>query len=141
MKAEYKPVVFNDSLRTGIQIIDEQHQILINMINEANDRLEENSGRDVLDEIVRNLMSYALYHFDTEEELMVENTYDHEGQEAHFREHRAFSETVSRVQQDISQGKLISREDLLSFLNGWLVNHILNTDQRLGRFLTPPRSS
>ncbi len=135
MRDGSEPIVWNESLVTGVAIIDEQHQILVNMFNEANHRLTESSGRSVLEEIVRDLMSYALYHFDTEEDLMVEKGYDQQGREAHFREHRSFSAKISGLQQDLGQGKLISREELLSFLNGWLLNHILNTDQRLGKFL------
>ncbi len=139
MNLGYKPIVFDDSLTTGIAEIDDQHRILVNMINEANDRLVENSGRDVLSEIVRDLMSYALYHFETEETLMVAKGYATEPQETHLHEHRAFSAKVAALQREIAQGNLISREDLLSFLNGWLVNHIRNTDMKLGRFLTSPQ--
>ena len=71
MKAGYDPIVWNESLMTGVASIDEQHHILVNMLNEANYRLSESSGREVLEEIVHDLMSYALYHFDNEEEMMV----------------------------------------------------------------------
>lgn len=135
MSIGHEPIVWTEKLMTGVESIDEQHQILVNMLNEANQRLTASSGRDVLEEIVRDLMSYALYHFDNEEEMMVENDYTAEEKEAHFREHRAFSKKVSDLQQDLRQGNLISREELLSFLNGWLINHILNTDQKLGKFL------
>lgn len=136
MSAAYEPIIWNEKLMTGVESIDEQHQILVNMLNEANTRLTTSSGRDVIEEIVRDLMSYALYHFDNEEEMMLENDYAVEDKDAHFNEHRAFSKKVSDLQQDLRQGKLISREELLSFLNGWLINHILNTDQKLGKFLT-----
>jgi hemerythrin-like metal-binding protein len=135
MEVSHEPIVWSDALMTGVQEIDEQHQILVNMLNEANARLTEYSGHDVLQNIIRDLMSYALYHFDTEEELMVENQYNQVDRENHFREHRGFSDKVSKLQQDLRQGKLVSREELLSFLNGWLINHILKTDMQLGRFL------
>jgi hemerythrin-like metal-binding protein len=135
MEVSHEPIVWSDALMTGVQEIDEQHQILVNMLNEANARLTEYSGHDVLQNIIRDLMSYALYHFDTEEELMVENQYDQVDREIHFREHRGFSDKVSKLQQELRQGKLVSREELLTFLNGWLINHILKTDMQLGRFL------
>lgn len=136
MKFGYEPIVWNASLVTGVDVIDEQHKILINMINSANQRLSEQNDREVLEQIVLDLMSYALYHFDTEEELMIENKYTQTEQEKHFNEHRIFSTTVSGLQQDIRHGKLITREDLLTFLNNWLINHILYTDQELGKFLS-----
>lgn len=135
MKARYEPIVWNESLMTGVASIDEEHRILVGMLNEANYRLSESSSREVLEEIVHDLMSYALYHFDNEEEMMVEKAYAPEEKEAHFREHRSFSAKVAGLQQDLKQGKLIAREELLAFLNGWLIDHILNTDMRFARFL------
>ena len=132
------PITWNASLVTGVPVIDEQHQILVNMLNDAHGRLGEQAGRDAVEAIVRELISYALYHFDTEEELMVEEGYGEALREAHFAEHRGFSSKVAEVQQQLAQGKVISRDDLLGFLNGWLVNHIQKTDQTLGQFLGRP---
>jgi hemerythrin len=136
MTAEHDLIVWNDSLMTGVQEIDDQHQILVNMINDANVKLATSSSRAYLEDVIRELISYALYHFDTEEELMVERDYTPEEREKHFSEHRAFSKTVADVQENVKAGKLISREDLLGFLNGWLINHILKTDKLLGAFVT-----
>jgi len=140
VSAVYEPIIWNETLMTNVKVIDEQHRILVAMLNEANDKLSENSGREMLEEIVHDLMSYALYHFDTEEELMLSNQYTQAEQADHFNEHRLFSKTVSALQQDLRQGKLISREDLLSFLNDWLINHILKTDKKLGVFLVAAKT-
>ncbi len=125
-------------LLTGIEAIDEQHKMLVDMLNEANLRMRSMVERAVVESIVRDLMSYALYHFETEEELMLEHGFAQESSEdaaTHAREHREFSQTVASVQQDLVAGKPITREALLGFLNNWLVNHILNTDMRLASFL------
>jgi hemerythrin-like metal-binding protein len=66
--------------------------------------------------------------------------YDYIGQssadaEKHSQEHRSFSQQVVALREGLKEGRLVSREELLSFLNNWLVNHILHTDQRLGEFL------
>ena len=60
-------IVWNDNLVTGVAEIDEQHRILVNSINEANTRLANNISAEILDQITRDLLSYALYHFETEE--------------------------------------------------------------------------
>ncbi len=131
-------IVWNDELVTGVDKIDEQHRILVNSINDANARLSANSSAEILEQISRDLLSYALYHFETEEELMQEFNYagsNADESEAHLRQHREFSSKVVAVRDGIKAGNLISREELLTFLNGWLINHILKTDKRLGAFI------
>ena len=131
-------IVWNDDLVTGISEMDEQHRILVNSINEANTRLASDFNAEILDKITRDLLSYALYHFEMEEGLMQEYRYvenSAEDSKAHLRQHREFSSTVVSVRKEIKAGKLMSREDLLSFLNNWLINHILNTDKRLAAFV------
>ncbi|CAG1021017.1 Bacteriohemerythrin [Methylococcales bacterium] len=136
-------IVWNEELVTGVSEIDEQHRILVNSINEVNTRLSSTSvSAEILEKITQDLLSYALYHFETEESLMQEFNYlqtHGEDLAIHQRQHRDFSATVVSVREDIKTGKLISREDLLSFLNSWLINHILNTDKRLGAFILEKR--
>lgn len=137
-------IVWNDDLVTGVEEIDDQHRILVNSINEANTRLTGEINAEILDQITRDLLSYALYHFETEEELMQEFNYtetNSEDSEAHLQQHRAFSSTVVSIRERLKAGTLISREDLLSFLNGWLINHILNTDKRLATYLLARRAA
>lgn len=136
--ADYDLIVWNDTLVTGIDKIDEQHQILVSLFNEANTKLTNNNSAEFLEQITRDMLSYALYHFETEEELMQKCGYIEdkiEDGEIHIRQHRSFSAKVVAVRNDIKAGILISREDLLSFLNNWLIDHILNTDKRLAAFL------
>ncbi|MDZ4202221.1 MAG: bacteriohemerythrin [Gallionella sp.] len=137
-------IVWNDDLVTGVAEIDEQHRILVNSINEANVRLTSGANAEILDQITRDLLSYALYHFETEEGLMQEFNYAEakaEESDAHMQQHRAFSSKVVAVRNGIKEGKLISREDLLSFLNGWLINHIQNTDQKLAAHILQKRGA
>lgn len=131
-------------LQTGVPAIDEQHQILVEMINEANVKLREAVEKVDVERMVRDLMNYALYHFDTEEELMVANDYlgaRPEEAAKHSAEHRSFSETVANLHRDLTKGAPVSREGLMTFLNNWLVNHILKSDMRLADFLKSAASS
>lgn len=132
--ADYDLIIWNDTLVTGISTIDEQHQILVNLFNEANTKLAGNNNTEFLEQITRDMLSYALYHFETEEGLMQEYGYIEEA-DTHIRQHRNFSAKVVEIRNNIKAGILISREDLLSFLNNWLINHILSTDKELAAFL------
>ncbi len=134
----HEPILWNDDYLTGISRIDEQHKVLVNTLNEANARLAVNVTRELLEQITRDLLSYALYHFETEEALMRE--YDYFGQSAadaeeHRQEHRGFSQKVVALREGLRDDRLVSREYLLSFLNNWLIHHILHTDKQFGEFL------
>jgi hemerythrin len=45
------------------------------------------------------------------------------------------------VRENLKLGILIPPNDLIEFLNGWLVNHILNTDKRLASFIIAKRAA
>lgn len=138
----YEPIEWKDSFNTGVREIDEQHHILVNTLNAANAKMAEDVSIDFVEEITQDLLSYALYHFETEEELMQEYGYNDGSAadaELHHQQHRSFSSKVVAVRDNLRAGIPISREDLLTFLNNWLVNHILHTDKKLGAFIAAKR--
>ena len=138
-----QPLIWNDSFATGVPEIDEQHMILVHTLNEAAIKLAGDPSLENLDQITRDLLSYALYHFETEEELMQEYGYEASPDDAavrHLEQHRKFSAKVVAVRDAIKAGNLIQPGELLGFLNDWLVNHILNTDRKLGEFIVARRN-
>ena len=144
MKALYDPIEWNEKLLTGVTEIDSQHKILVDAINDANSRLMEDHDIKLVEQITKDLLSYAIFHFETEEDLMQQYGYDGESAEdaqLHQKQHREFSSQVLAVRDGLRDGKEISREDLLAFLNGWLISHIMNTDQRLGAFIKQKRNT
>jgi hemerythrin len=131
-------IKWDNSYNTGVEDIDEQHRILVNTINEASTKLDLDSSLESLEAITKDLLSYALYHFETEEEMMAEHNYkaySKEEYETHMKQHRDFSAQVVAVRESIKAGKPISKDDLISFLTNWLINHINKTDKKLAAFL------
>lgn len=136
-------LVWRDDFATGVAEIDEQHMILVHTLNEAATKLKYDTSQETLEHITQDLLSYALYHFETEEELMQQYGYAETGDEAaeqHLSQHRAFSAKVVSVRDGLKSGMKIASNDLLDFLNNWLVNHILNTDKKLGAFIVDKRA-
>jgi hemerythrin-like metal-binding protein len=144
MESVHKLLVWDESYATGVPEIDEQHMILVHTLNDASVQLAGDASLEQLERITQDLLAYALYHFETEETLMQENGYE-EGapQDAamHLEQHRNFSAKVVAVRDGIKAGNAIAPSDLLAFLNGWLVNHILNTDKRLAAFILSKRTA
>ncbi len=131
-------IVWNSDYDTGVEEMDEQHRILVNTINEAREKLSKDASLEALENITRDLLSYALYHFETEEEMMQEHdykAYSQEEYETHMKQHRDFSAQVVAVRESIKLGNPITKEDLIEFLMSWLINHINNTDKKLARFV------
>ncbi|GAB4213436.1 MAG: bacteriohemerythrin [Rhodoferax sp.] len=140
----YTPIVWNDDLVTGVAEIDDQHRILVKTLNEAGVKLAGTPDLPLLEQITRDLLSYAIYHFETEETLMAELDYlGHHPEEAtaHAQAHRSFSAKVVAVRDGLKAGHAISRDDLLNFLNGWLVGHIMATDKKLAAFILQQRGA
>jgi len=137
MSSEQK-AVWESSYDTGVEEIDEQHRILVNTINEADEKLSADTSQETLEAITKDLLSYALYHFETEEEMMQEHNYKGFNQsdyESHMQQHRDFSAKVVEIRESIKSGHPIDKEELIRFLINWLLNHINRTDKKLGDFL------
>jgi hemerythrin-like metal-binding protein len=135
-------IAWDKSYETGIEEIDDQHRILVNTLAEADRKLTEDTSLETLEAITKDLLSYALYHFETEEEMMQE--YDYKGKrpeefDFHMKQHRSFSAKVVEIRESIKMGNPVDKEELIAFLTNWLINHINKTDKKLGSFLAEVR--
>lgn len=128
-------IQWNDAMLTGVDEIDAQHRILVDTLIEANTKLSDNAGDPLFEQITRDLLAYAIYHFDTEERLMLQHGYAAEEAAIHVSEHRGFSEQVVALRSEARSDEPGARDALLAFLRNWLIKHILTSDQRLGKFI------
>lgn len=132
------PIQWSDAMLTGVAEIDSQHRILVDTLIEAQAKLTGNLSDPLFEQITRDLLAYAIYHFDTEEKLMRRHDYAAAvpaDMAAHLAQHRRFSEQVVALRTDGRAGTPGAREALLDFLRDWLIGHILTSDQHLGRFI------
>jgi hemerythrin-like metal-binding protein len=128
-------IKWNDAMLTGVAEIDAQHRILVDTLIEASVKLTGDTSDTLFEQITRDLLAYAIYHFDTEEQLMREFSYPAEQAARHISEHRGFSEQVVGLRSRARSDESGTRDALLAFLNSWLINHILTSDQQLGNFI------
>lgn len=138
LKTSFQPIEWVDSMATGIETIDRQHRFLIDTLQQANEKLLQDENDALLGEIAKVLLSYALTHFETEEELMQRYGYEAacpEDAHAHVAQHRDFSRRVVALRDQLREGREVSRIEVLRFLNHWLRDHVLGIDRRLGEFL------
>ncbi len=117
---------------TGIADVDEQHQLLVNLINRLEQLLNGEDGVQVADieAVLAKLTAYAQYHFATEEAMMESVGLDDRHVMEHKTIHCEFLKEVVRLKSIHGQQ---AANDLLKFLTYWLAYHILGTDQSMAR--------
>ena len=132
------PTDWNDAMLTGVEEIDQQHRVLVNTLNDFAAKLAGHADDRLFDQVTRDLLAYAIYHFETEEELIKRYGYDlaeRDEANAHIRQHRSFSAQVIALRGEAGEARSAAQYELLAFLKDWLMNHIGTSDQRLGKFL------
>ncbi|WP_373975010.1 bacteriohemerythrin [Chitinibacter sp. SCUT-21] len=120
-------IEWNESLSVGIQEIDEQHKVLVNLLNELHDAIRHHHGRDASIEVLQRLADYTRIHFTVEESLM--RILGYPEYEAHKAHHEDLISQMNDLQARLNKGEAVSFE-LLHFLRNWLTNHIMEGDQR-----------
>ncbi len=118
-------IQWSADLSTGIQVIDNQHQRIVDYINKLG-HAQEHHSREEVATVLDELVDYTLSHFAFEESLMEEAHYPYIN--AHKRVHKLFVKRVADYQQRFKLEEDIA-EELLNTLRAWLVNHIKNDDQ------------
>lgn len=135
-------VAFTSKFRTGIDLIDEQHQVLFDLINRIDDLLlAEVASTVAVARTIEDLVNYALYHFATEERLIARRT-DHARLDAHVLEHNEFRGKVADHWEAVKgKGRGTDVLELQAFLKHWIIHHVLHNDIPLFREMTLTLSS
>lgn len=116
--------VWDDSLALGHDLIDAQHQQIVDMFNDLYEARHFGRSDTVLYDVIRRMMGYVRDHFSTEEGLMSAGGCPN--LESHRSEHAFFVAEAERLQS--SSGE-IDVDELLTFLKNWLLEHIGKTDR------------
>jgi hemerythrin len=131
-------------LQIGVAELDRQHRILVSIIDAARASLAGRGRRTAFERVTRDLLAYALHHFETEGRLMRETGYDlavPEEAEAHLREHRDFSERVVALRAAAVDDWRAAADALLPFLEDWLARHVLGVDRHFGAYIDAHRDA
>lgn len=135
LPATKKPAfpVFGDEFITGIPLIDEEHKQLFHIIGKVHSAIETellHDKYDVILDILDELKEYTRVHFSDEENYMREIGYD--GLAYQEILHQKFIDKLNELDlDDIDENQEEYLYDFLSFLQNWLVNHILKVDKHI----------
>jgi hemerythrin len=83
---------------------------------------------DEISKLLKELTTYALKHFSTEESYMIEFNYPEF--QYHKEEHHDFSEKAIAYCNRVIEGDYHISNEIFEYLKEWLVNHIQITDKK-----------
>ncbi|MEN6585538.1 MAG: bacteriohemerythrin [Sulfuricella sp.] len=133
---KFEAFAWNDKFRTGIETVDSQHHKLVDLINRLGAISMRQAGTEELGGILTELANYTVYHFDTEEKLMLERHVSAAHQDAHIKAHHHFTAQVGVAAQILLRATDVTHQlvaPLLEYLTRWLVHHILGQDTRMAQ--------
>lgn len=123
-------IVWDESYSVNNAELDTQHKKWLEIINDLLAGQEKNgaASADISVEALTAMLHYARQHFMVEEKYMREIGFPETI--AHIRIHNEFYGLVSSSLLAAESGGLVAAADLLQFMRGWLLEHILNEDKK-----------
>lgn len=126
-------LVWGEKYSVQIQEIDNQHRKLIGYVNDLNEAMRQGKGKQTLEKVLRDLISYTRTHFANEERLM--RTHGYPDYEEHKDKHDKMTQKVLDLQKQYNEGKITITMEAMNFLENWVDKHILGTDMKYAPFL------
>jgi hemerythrin len=122
---------------TSLDMVDEQHHALVDIINRFGDLLTQPGGapQEEVDRVFDELANYSKFHFDEEDAMMRACGLDSRHVTHHCAAHTKFLQDVTQMHAATDHTDHESARHLLTFLTNWLVHHILGTDQRMAALM------
>lgn len=124
---------WNDSYSVGVKRFDDQHKMVIGVLNRVFDLFNTNPQQEELKQVLRELATYAQDHFKSEEQLLEKNKFH--GLETHTAEHRLYERKINELQIRFDAADEKVKIELLEFLADWWMGHIQGCDKDYTRFL------
>lgn len=124
---------WSDAYDVGVEEVNRQHKILIDLINELYSLKESGRSIRAIRRVLEGLVDYTLNHFWYEEHLMQKSGYP--DFEKHKRSHEKLVEQVTGFVQRVDAGDESVAGELLEFLNEWLSKHIQGSDKAYTPFM------
>ena len=125
--------VWDESLDVSVAEMNEQHRVLIGLMNILYSKNEQGADKSALLDSVEDLLRYVVQHFSEEEAYMAQIAFPN--LEAHKTLHGRLLEDLHRFADAFknSEEHKLSKEFAL-FLNLWLATHIRGIDTKYGRY-------
>jgi methyl-accepting chemotaxis protein/hemerythrin len=126
-------LAWDSSFSTGVQKFDDQHKVLFNMVNDLHDAMQQKRTKEAIGQILRGLADYTVSHFADEETAFAKTRYPDEAN--HKLLHKNLVDQVVELIGKFQSGETVLSQDVITFLQKWLIEHIKGQDKQYGPHL------
>ncbi len=126
-------LIWDNNYSVKVKEIDEQHKSWIDLINYMHEAMKAGKGKEVIGDILDEVMNYSAFHFGSEEKLF--DKYNYPDSSRHKKLHADFIEEFGKIKHEYENGKAVISVQVMQHLKDWLTNHILKADKQYSEFL------
>jgi len=130
-------ITWNTRYDTGIEIIDEQHQELFQLVYRLRQLVQAAAERSVVESLLEDLVACTERHFAAEETLM--SRYGYPDLEEHAAEHASMLASLQDLLAKFQESHQAMAMLVPTFMEGWLRHHISDGDFGFMTFLKARR--
>jgi methyl-accepting chemotaxis protein len=128
-----KLIEWSSKYHIGIKEIDDQHRILVDIINKLYASFGSSNNKKEIKKNLKELVDYTVFHFGNEENYF--KSFGYKDTPAHLEQHKMFVDKIKNFANEFEDGDSTVSLDIINFLKDWLINHILKIDVRYVPFL------
>ncbi len=121
------------NIMIGIKRVDDQHKVLVRLINDLHKAMKTKQGKPALVKIMAELVDYTVMHFGMEEKLF--SQYGYKEEKEHKAIHKKLVDQVLDYQKRLIAGDPTVSINLMTFLKDWLTSHIKGIDTKYIPFM------
>ena len=121
-------IIWSGDFSIGNTDIDIVHKEWVNIYNDLIEYTESKENREAFAMILTKMTEYSLMHFKKEEEYMQKLNYPDLSD--HKRLHKDYSYKVAMYNIDLLGVNPPSINEIISFIDNWLIDHILKIDKK-----------
>jgi len=130
---EIKFIEWNNKYSVKSKYFDDQHQEIIEIINELHDHFNKNNPEHIK-HLIFQLVEYANTHLKDEEKFFA--IIDFPLKEAHLKAHQFYIDEVKKIIAVINKNGIEDVNfEILKFLKEWWLTHITEIDQKYAPYL------
>lgn len=122
-----------DRYNVGVDLIDTQHKEWVHRISCLQRALADGGVKHEVGNSLKFLVEYIKYHFDAEEKIM--QAIDYGQLEDHKKLHKKLIGDTMSILTDFQKGKAVDTYAFVDFMINWLLDHIRQQDQKIGKAL------